>query len=71
MKYKHYLYALSAAFTVTALWIYVKKGSARKVGEKLDRAGDRIQDVLATRGSAGKVGQKIDKVVSDVQDIAR
>lgn len=71
MKRQHYFYAFGAALAVTAVWAYVKRGSARKVGEQLDQAGDRIQDALASRGSAAKVGQKIDKVVSDVQDIAR
>ena len=42
-----------------------EKGPAEKVGEKLDKAGEKISDTLDPKGPAEKAGRQVDKAVGN------
>lgn len=48
-----------------------KKGPVEKVGAKMDKAVDKVQDAVTPDGPAEKAGKKLDKVVKDVNDLGR
>ena len=71
MKKTFYLVAvlalIAAAFTIGCR----KPGAGAKVGESLDKAGDKIHDVVTPDGPAEKLGKKVDKTVEDIKDDVR
>jgi hypothetical protein len=48
-----------------------KKGPVEKVGVKLDKTMDKVQDAVTPDGPAEKAGKKLDKVIKDVNDLGR
>jgi uncharacterized protein YjbJ (UPF0337 family) len=56
----------------TGLFACEKKGSAEKVGEKIDKTyeqtKDKVQDVVNPKGPMEKAGEKIDETVDKTKD---
>ncbi|MBW8887587.1 MAG: hypothetical protein JF616_07495 [Fibrobacteres bacterium] len=48
-----------------------KKGPVEKVGAKLDKTVDKVQDAVTPDGPAEKAGKKLDKVIKDANDLGR
>jgi len=48
-----------------------KKGPVEKVGAKMDKTVDKIQDPVMPDGPAEKAGKKLDKVIKDANDLGR
>lgn len=57
---------------VAGLFACEKKGTAEKVGEKIDKtveqAKDKVQDVVKPEGPMEKAGKKIDETVESVKE---
>ena len=56
----------------TGLFACEKKGTAEKVGEKIDKtveqAKDKVQDVVKPEGPMEKTGKKIDETVESAKE---
>jgi hypothetical protein len=45
-----------------------EEGPAERVGEKLDRKLDKLEDKIDPPGAAEKAGRKIDRAIDDAKD---
>ena len=64
---------LSASLLIAAgIFACEKKGTAEKVGEKIDKtveqAKDKVQDVVKPEGPMEKAGKKIDETVDKTKE---
>jgi hypothetical protein len=72
MKKQNVLFVLLAVVCVTGILLACsKKGPVEKVGAKLDKAVDKVQDAVTPDGPAEKAGKKLDRVIKDVNDLGR
>jgi hypothetical protein len=62
---------LLAAICVAGILACAKKNPAEKVGAKLEKAGDKIQDAVTPDGPAEKAGKKLDRAIEGVEDLTR
>jgi hypothetical protein len=72
IKKQNVLLVLLAAVCVTGIVLACsKKGPVEKVGAKMDKTVDKIQDAVTPDGPDEKAGKKLDKVINDVNDLGR
>jgi hypothetical protein len=72
MKKRSALLVLLAAICVTGIMLACsKKGPVEKVGAKMDKTVDKVQDAVTPDGPAEKAGKKLDRVINDVNDLGR
>jgi hypothetical protein len=61
-----------AAVCITGIFLACsKKGPVEKVGAKLDKTVDKINDAVTPDGPAERAGKKLDKVIKDANDLGR
>jgi hypothetical protein len=72
IKKQNILFAILAAVCVIGILMACsKKGPVEKIGAKMDKTGEKINDAVSPDGPAEKAGKKLDKVVKDVNDLGR
>jgi hypothetical protein len=72
IKKQTVLLVLLAAACVTGILLACsKKSPVEKVGAKMDKTVDKIQDAVTPDGPAEKAGKKLDRVITDVNDLGR
>ena len=63
---------LSVSLLIAAgLFACEKKGTSEKAGEKIDKAVDKVQDVVNPKGPMEKAGEKIDETVDKTKEAVK
>ena len=72
IKKQNVLFVLLAVVCVMGIILACsKKGPVEKVGAKMDKTVDKIQDAVTPDGPAEKAGKKLDKVIKDANNLGR
>jgi UDP-N-acetyl-D-mannosaminuronic acid transferase (WecB/TagA/CpsF family) len=72
IKKQNVLFVLLAAVCVAGVFLACsKKGPAEKVGAKLDKTVDKVQNAVTPDGPAERAGKKLDKVIKAANDLGR